>query len=70
MSEDQRKTALRVANIPEDEFEAAVESDNPPTMTDLARRGRQFSLGGTGRYGPRRTGMTSSPFDDKRLRSR
>ena len=39
LSEHQRKTAARVANIPADEFEAAVESDNPPTIEDLAERG-------------------------------
>ncbi len=30
LSERQRKTALRVANVPQDEFEAAIESDAPP----------------------------------------
>ena len=39
LSPHQRKTALRVANIPPAEFEAAVESANPPTVTELARRG-------------------------------
>jgi len=39
LSDDQRKTALRVANIPEEEFEEAVESDDPPTLTELAERG-------------------------------
>lgn len=33
LSDDQRKTALRVANVPAEEFEAAVESDAPPTIT-------------------------------------
>ena len=32
MSEHPRKTALRVANIPELEFESANESDNAPTV--------------------------------------
>jgi len=36
MSDDQRKTALRVANVPAEEFEAAVESADPPTVTELA----------------------------------
>lgn len=40
LSEWQRKTALRVAEVPADEFEAAVESDNPPTVTQLAEAGR------------------------------
>lgn len=39
LSNDQRKTALRVANVPEAEFEAAVESENPPTVTALAEQG-------------------------------
>jgi hypothetical protein len=33
LSAHQRKTALRVAGIPPDEFEAAIESDKPPTET-------------------------------------
>jgi hypothetical protein len=41
LSERQRKTALRVASIPEDEFERQVESDDPPTVTALAERGKQ-----------------------------
>lgn len=41
MSERQRKTALRVASVPEDEFNAAVDSDEPPTVTKLAEQGRQ-----------------------------
>lgn len=40
LSEHQRKTALRVANVPETEFERAVESDQPPTVTALAERGK------------------------------
>jgi len=39
LSERQRKTALQVATIPEDEFEEAIESDDPPTLTELAERG-------------------------------
>ena len=41
MSERQRNTAQRVANIPNDEFEELVESDNPPTVTELAKKGTQ-----------------------------
>lgn len=37
MSKDQEVTARRVASIPEDEFEAAVESDDPPSVTTLSR---------------------------------
>jgi hypothetical protein len=40
LSERQRKTDLRIANIEEAEFERAVESPIPPTMTALAERGR------------------------------
>ncbi len=41
LSERQRKTALRVANVPQDAFEAAIESDAPPTITKLAELGKQ-----------------------------
>jgi len=40
LSEHHRKTALRVANVPEAEFERAVESDQPPTVTALGERGK------------------------------
>jgi hypothetical protein len=33
LSERQKNTALRVASIPPEEFEAAVESEKPPTET-------------------------------------
>jgi len=39
LSAHQRKTALRIANVPEASFEAAVESDRPPTVTEMAGRG-------------------------------
>jgi hypothetical protein len=38
LSDRQRHTALRVASVPKEEFEDAVESDDPPTVTELARR--------------------------------
>lgn len=41
MSEHQRKTALRVANVPESEFNEAIESDSPPTVTQLAEQGKK-----------------------------
>lgn len=41
MSERQKITAVRVANIPERDFAAQVESVNPPTLTELARQGTQ-----------------------------
>jgi len=40
MSRDQQVTAVRVANVPESEFESSVESDNPPSVTALADIGR------------------------------
>jgi len=39
VSERQRKTALRIASVPEPDFEAAIRSDAPPTITELAARG-------------------------------
>ena len=39
MSKDQEKQAVRIANLPEDDFEAAVESDAPPTVTAPAGKG-------------------------------
>lgn len=41
MSERQTRTAVNVANVPDDDFEQAVEGDDPPTVTKLAERGRQ-----------------------------
>lgn len=38
MSRDQQVTAVRVANVPAEQFEA-VESDTPPTVTKLADMG-------------------------------
>jgi hypothetical protein len=40
LSDHQRKQALRVAAIAESEFEAAVEGDQPPSVTALAERGK------------------------------
>lgn len=39
MSPHQAKQAVRVASIPEAEFEAQVEGDAPPTLTALAQQG-------------------------------
>jgi len=44
LSERQRKTALRVAGVEKSEFEAAVESDEPPIVTKLAERGTKRAL--------------------------
>lgn len=41
MSERQVKTALRVANVPEAEFERQVESRYPPTVSKLAEQGKK-----------------------------
>jgi hypothetical protein len=41
MSERQQVTAVRVASIPAEEFEAAIESVKPPTVTALAERGKK-----------------------------
>jgi len=41
LSEHQRKTMLRVASVPYDDFELQVESETPPTVTALAGRGRR-----------------------------
>jgi hypothetical protein len=41
LSERQRKTALRVASVAAQDFERQVESDEPPTVTELARQGTQ-----------------------------
>jgi hypothetical protein len=49
LSERQRKTALRLASIPEPVFERQIESSSPPTITNLAQQGMQ----------PRETGSIS-----------
>ncbi|WP_233866729.1 hypothetical protein [Paraburkholderia adhaesiva] len=41
MSTGQIKTALRVAAVPKAEFEKQVESNDPPTVTKLAKQGTQ-----------------------------
>lgn len=41
MSLHQQKQAQRVARIPKDNFNAQVESDNPPTVSKLAKQGRK-----------------------------
>lgn len=40
MSKRQEKAAVRVANIPEADFNEAVESADPPSVTALAERGK------------------------------
>lgn len=50
ISPHQHKTAVRVANVPAETFEATVESEAPPTVTKLADMGRKprqlLDLGG------------------------
>lgn len=41
MSEHQQKQAIRIANVPVEDFEKAVESPTPPTITTLAQQGVQ-----------------------------
>jgi hypothetical protein len=41
VSERQRATAIRVANVPEEKFEAAIEAPKPATVTRLAEMGKQ-----------------------------
>lgn len=41
MSDRQIKTAIRVANVPDEQFEKQVESKNPPTVTALAEQGKK-----------------------------
>ncbi len=52
LSERQRKTALRVATIPEPEFTAAVDSADPPTITRLAEQGKKSRLVDLGNIPP------------------
>jgi hypothetical protein len=44
LSEHQRNMAIRVANVPKEEFEKLVESDNPPTVAKLAAMGTKKQL--------------------------
>lgn len=39
MSERQQKTAMRIANVPEREFEQQIEAPKPPTLSQLASQG-------------------------------
>jgi len=41
ISERQQVTAVRVANVPAAEFDEAIESDNPATVTALAEMGKK-----------------------------
>ena len=48
----QLERAVCVAEIPADEFEALVESDTPPTMTQLVALGRRRRAEAEGRPSP------------------
>ena len=39
LSDRQAKQSIRVANVAEEDFEAQLESDTPPTITNLAEQG-------------------------------
>jgi hypothetical protein len=41
LSNDERRTALRVAAVPAAQFEEQVESNNPPSITALAEQGKK-----------------------------
>jgi hypothetical protein len=60
-SKNQEVQAVRVANVPEAEFEAAVESDTPPTVTTLAARGtvKQGTDRPAGQWVPEATRVSS-----------
>jgi hypothetical protein len=49
LSEHQRKTALRLASIPEPEFSRQVEDPSPPTVTRLAEQGTAAQSASRGR---------------------
>ena len=58
LSRDQKVTALRIANIPDAEFEAAVESDDPPVPGRTPAESGQNSAGFPA---PRERDRTSPP---------
>jgi hypothetical protein len=64
LSENQQKTALRVANVPEEQFETQVESDSPPTVQALAEQGTTKRPKGSGQ---KRTGTGMSREQQKRI---
>jgi hypothetical protein len=39
LSKKKTKTAVNVANVPEKQFETAIESQSPPSITNLAKQG-------------------------------
>ena len=57
LSPDQAKQSIRVANVPEEDFEEQLESETPPTITNLAEQG---TAKGVPVY--ERLGMTKKAF--------
>lgn len=57
LSPDQAKQSIRVANVPQEDFDEQVESDTPPTITSLAEQGMAK---GIPRY--EQLGMTKKAF--------
>lgn len=51
LSKDQQARAIQLASIPKTEFERLVESDDPPSVTELAKRGIRSRAATTGRQG-------------------
>jgi hypothetical protein len=62
LSERQRVTALRVASIPEDEFEELVESDDPPTIPSRRLQRARMRLTVVGSHLPPRAVWTPRVF--------
>jgi hypothetical protein len=52
LSRRQAVTAIRVGNVPKDEFERQVESDDPPTVTALAEQGKRSAPAASGQPQP------------------
>lgn len=51
MSKNQQRDATRVARVDQDEFDSQVDSDNPPTVSALARRGKNYGRSVTSKFG-------------------
>jgi hypothetical protein len=59
LSKDQQNQAVRVARVPDDQFERQVESDKPPTIETLAQQGVQPH--------PKATGFDRADMDAGRV---
>lgn len=60
LSPDQAKNAVRVANVPKEDFEKQVESEEPPTVSNLAEQGTKKRQEDRPIY--ERQGMTKKAF--------